>query len=111
MRFSGITIDYAGTASFIVLMAAALEAVRRILRVLRRLSVQADAFLGTPEVGDVPARPGLLERAESHEHRLDRVETAIAGFADLQAQVVDLQKKMTQLLAASESRSKIVGRR
>lgn len=100
VRIHDIDVDVAALAGGAVLAAAALDGMRRILGALRKLSLQAEAFLGSPASGSIAARPGILERATDHEERLDRLEQAVAGIAGLQTQMVSLQDQMTQLLAA-----------
>lgn len=89
-------LDYLGLAGGLLVLVAAGEAVRRILKAMHRLSVQADAFLGTPASGGVPARPGVLERVE-------RLEDGLTQVAQLQSQVAQVQKDLTRHLAKETS--------
>jgi hypothetical protein len=83
-------LDWVGISGGLVALAAAAEVIRRIVRALHRWGVRVDAFLGTPAAGEVPARPGVLER-------LDHVEDTVTQLVALQHQVLELQQQMTDI--------------
>ena len=79
MSFWEVMLAVAGA---IVVLSAAAVSVARVFRLLDRAAKRWNEFLedwrGEPARKGYPARPGVPERLEHIEHRIDRVETQLA---------------------------------
>lgn len=102
--------DVVGVAAFISAFVVGVESMRRLLKLLRRLSQQADAFLGSPGGNGIPAVPGILERVRdielhdvARDVKLEKLESLSEQITDLQGQLVVIQRQMAEMLQTNQA--------